>query len=100
MIDLQNVFSDGDVLRRPNLADEIIRGLTIQPSEAYDNNFAIDVTDQLFDDGEEGIDLIAINMQRGRDHGIPGYVRYREICGVGRATDFDDLRSNIPQDVS
>jgi peroxidase len=97
---LQEFFSDGDIIRSPSLADEIIKGLTIQASESVDNNFVIDVTDQLFDDGEMGLDLIAINMQRGREHGLPGYVRYREICGVGRATKFEDLQSNIPADVS
>ena len=100
VLDLQDVFSDGDILRRTNAADEIIKGLTIQASESYDNNFSDDVTDNLFDDGDFGLDLIAINMQRGRDHGIPGYVEYRSVCGLGRAESFDDLSTNIPKDVS
>ena len=54
IIDLQDVFSDGDVLRGFDITDEIIRGLSIQATESVDNNFSIDVTDQLFDDGEMG----------------------------------------------
>ena len=69
--------------------------MTIQQSEGFDNNFVKDVTENLFDDNEFGLDLIAINMQRGRDHGLPGYVFYREICGVGKVNDFEDLASNI-----
>ena len=53
----------------------------------------------LFEDGALGVDLVALNIQRGRDHGLPGYVRYREICRVGRARSFDDLQNNISKKV-
>ena len=44
-------------------------------------------------------DLVAFNIQRGRDHGLPGYVKYREMCLVGKATSFDDLENNISKEV-
>jgi peroxidase len=47
-----------------------------------------------------GLDLVALNTQRGRDHGIPGYVEYRKICQVGQSNTFDDLRSNISPKVT
>ena len=59
---------------------EIIRGLTIQRIESIDNTFVRDLTDELFDEegeGEGGLDLVALNIQRARDHGIDGYVKYR-----------------------
>jgi len=97
-IDLQETFSDGDILRETNFVDELIKGMTIQPSEDYDNNFVPDVSTQLFDIGVFGLDLIAINIQRGRDQGLPVYLLYRHACGTaggGQITEFDQLGTNI-----
>ena len=30
-------------------------------------------------------------LQRGRDHGLPGYNKYKEICTGEKAQDFSDL---------
>merc|ERR1711973_464909 len=35
------------------------------------------------------------NIQRGRDHGLPGYNMYREICTGSKAKDWADLRKSI-----
>ena len=77
--------------------------MTIQPSEDYDNNFVPDVSTQLFDIGTFGLDLIAINIQHGRDQGLPVYLLYRHACGTaggGQITEFDQLGTNISPAVS
>ena len=45
------------------------------------------------------MDLVALNTQRGRDHGLPGYIHYRRICKVGKVKSFADLESNISKEV-
>lgn len=94
-------FKPGSMKSQAALLDDLARGLTSQEGEIWDNNFVKDITDHLFESraGQGGLDLVALNIQRGRDHGLPGYNAYREICGSGsgRASDWQDLEDIIPK---
>lgn len=45
-----------------------------------------------------GLDLVSLNVQRGRDHGLPGYPAFREHCGLERPKSFADLEAYMDAD--
>ncbi|XP_035219723.1 peroxidase-like isoform X2 [Stegodyphus dumicola] len=76
----------------------LLSGQTNQKCQKVDNVFSKQVTNHLFakQPNGEGLDLFSINVQRGRDHGLPPYNKWRETCGLPKANDYWDLRSTMP----
>jgi hypothetical protein len=99
---LRDGFFKPDMLLIPNMIDEISRGLVSTPMETLDQFITGEVTNHLFEDRKipfSGIDLVALNVQRARDHGIPGYNNYRALCNLKRAQTWEDLGREIPPEV-
>jgi len=88
---LKNAFNKPELLRLNGMFDGLVAGFTRDKMESFDSGFVDDITNNLFDGDRNGMDLVALNIQRGRDHGLPGYNKYRDICGIGRANSFSDL---------
>ena len=61
--------------------DNIIMGLITQPAQAPDKEITSETTNLLFpEEGASfGSDLAARNIQRARDHGIPGFCCYYQL---------------------
>lgn len=79
--------------------NSVIRGLARDATQVTGTKMVEDLREFLFaEPGHPGKDLFAINVQRGRDHGIPGYNDFRELCGLKRASDFSDM-PEIPENM-
>ena len=62
--------------------DPILRGMLVDKSKELDEFVSRILTTQLFapSDKELGQDLVARNIQRAREHGIPSYRQFQKYC--------------------
>lgn len=101
---LNSSLNLGDHLYKTHIIEamdlnQFLRGLTTQKSRKLDLAYTKDLVDL---HGSEllGLDVISLDIQRGRDHGLPGYNAYRKLCGLRSARVFNDLLDNIaPEEV-
>ena len=94
VMNLKEVFFQPKEMKKPGFFDGLLRGLMDEKAKAADSDFVDEIRNHLFEKSDKsgGLDLVALNIQRGRDHGLPGYNKYREICLGSRATQWSDLR--------
>ncbi|XP_063827082.1 peroxidase-like [Ostrinia nubilalis] len=79
--------------------DDLVRGILTQSAADSDTFCSSQISNLLFKSRNLwGLDLVAMDIQRGRDHGIASYNDYRELCGLWRARTFQDLSGEISQD--
>lgn len=76
--------------------DNIIRGAANQKSQEVDLLVHDVLRNMLFDKVplEEGFDLVALNIQRGRDHALPTYNQIRGIFRLKKAKTFKQISSD------
>ncbi len=72
--------------------DVVLRGLCMQRCEELDEWLIDDVRNFLFGaPGAGGLDLAALNIQRGRDHGLPSFADMRAALKLRPVTSFKDV---------
>ena len=73
----------------------ILRGLAMQVQPANDIYYGEDLRNHLFGmPGAGGMDLCAMDIQRGRDHGVPYYGDIREAFGLTPVTNYSEITSD------
>lgn len=86
---LQNAFFNPTFVAT-NGIDDIIRGQALNYQQELDQYIVDDVRVFLFGPGS-GLDLPALNIQRGRDHGIPSYNAIRAAYGLPGLGQYSDI---------
>jgi hypothetical protein len=87
-------FSPGQILTNGGI-DPLLRGLAAQPAQEVDDGIVDGVRNFLFGPpGAGGFDLASLNIQRGRDHGLPTYNQTRAAYGLPPKTTFNSISSN------
>ncbi len=93
---LRDAFFSPDILAQdPGNLDLILKGLSTQLAQEIDLKVVDDVRNFLFGaPGSGGLDLAALNIQRGRDHGLPDYNTIRQAYGLPAVTSFAEISSD------
>ncbi|NXD81650.1 PERM Myeloperoxidase, partial [Halcyon senegalensis] len=74
--------------------DPLIRGMVVDHAKLMkqDQLLVDELQNRLFEQTAiMGLDLAALNMQRGRDHGLPGYNAWRRFCGLSQPQNTEEL---------
>lgn len=85
--------------------EPFVKGMAIQVQQEMDCKIIDDVRNFLFGaPGQGGLDLAAININRGRDRGIPTYNTIREDMGLPKVNSFfaltkDQESADVMEDV-
>jgi peroxidase len=60
----------------------------------------LQVTNHLFHQPSHGygMDLASLNLQRAREHGVPGYNSYRHLCGLQPLSRWSLMLQALPNE--
>ncbi|SMP72212.1 Planctomycete extracellular [Neorhodopirellula lusitana] len=93
-IPLSQAFSNPEAVSE-NGIDSIIKYLAADPSSELDIQVVDSVRNFLFGPpGSGGFDLVSLNIQRGRDHGLSDYNTTRVAYGLDPVESFADITAD------
>ena len=96
-ISLVDAFFDPYVLEQPGVVGSVVKYLASDNAQAVDPQMVDAVRNILFGapgSGAGGQDLFALDVQRGRDVGLPTYNEARVAYGLKPVTDFSQISSD------
>lgn len=93
-LSLRDAFFNSPVLAETGI-DPILKYLASDRAQEIDTIVVDDVRNFLFGaPGQGGFDLAALNIQRGREHGIADYNSVRAAYGLAKITSFAEITDN------
>lgn len=92
---LRDAFFSPDKLRALGV-DPYLKGLTMQQAQEIDCKVVTEVRSFLFGQpGSGGFDLPALNIQRGRDHGLADFNSVRKFYRLEPYKSFDEITGDL-----
>jgi peroxidase len=92
---LRDAFFNPSLLLEEGALDATMRGFAEGEAESLNITMIDELRNFLFGEpGMGGLDLAALNIQRGRDHGLPDYNTARMEYGLDPLTSFDEITSD------
>ncbi|KAK0411598.1 hypothetical protein QR680_005736 [Steinernema hermaphroditum] len=98
-IPLHEAFFAPERLLSEGGVDPLLRGLFASPLKKPESHqlLNMELTEKLFKKAVDvSLDLAGVNIQRARDHGLPGYMAYRKWCNLTVAETWEQLAVDIP----
>lgn len=93
-VSLANSFFNPGLVEQTGV-DPILKYLTVDNAQEIDNKIVPELQNFLFGPpGAGGGDLAALNIQRGRDHGLADYNTTRVAYGLAPVTSFAEISSD------
>lgn len=94
-IELRDAFFNPEIIKQEGI-DEVLKYLASDRAQEIDVKVVDDVRNFLFGpSGSGGLDLAALNIQRGRDHGLSDYNSTRVAMGLPAVKSFADITKNV-----
>lgn len=94
-LEIKDAFFSPEKLKEAGGLEPILFGTADFRQEEIDHKVVKGLRNFLFGPpGAGGLDLASLNIQRGRDHGLPDFSTLRESIGLSKVTDFSQITSS------
>lgn len=95
-VHIKDAFFNTDFVRLEGGIAPIFKGMATQKQQTFDNKVVTTLRNFLFGQpGTGGLDLVSINLQRGRDRGLMDYNSTRVAFGLEPKSSFDEICDDV-----
>jgi len=95
-IDLRTAFTNPTFLKDEGGIEPFLRGLAAQKHQKIDTKVTSDLRNFLFGNpAAGGLDLVALNIERGREKGLPSFNTVRQNFGLTAISNFNQITADI-----
>ena len=92
---LKNAFFNPGIIQNEGGIEPFLKGMATQRQQKFDHKVVNSLRNFLFGaPGAGGLDLASININRGRERGLPDYNSLRVYFGLEKVTSFEEINTN------